>query len=195
MMTLPPRNLIVRGQANLLEQQGAQADLERIRRLFDDIENKKDLVDMSGLAEQGDGVRIFIGSENRLFSMSGSSLIVAPFKNRDEKICGCPRRHRSHPPQLCPHYSDGRLHRQTGGPSALLIFPADFRYPAHQGLILFMNSEDQLQKPRSRPMRAKFSPIPGMWKFTVLKDEVAQGKDRLLRLAADIGKSAQAHRA
>ncbi len=82
------KNLIVRGQANLLEKQGAEADLERIRRLFDDIENKKDLVEMLGLAEQGDGVRIFIGSENRLFSMSGSSLIVAPFKNRDEKIVG-----------------------------------------------------------------------------------------------------------
>ena len=82
------KNLIVRGQANLIEQQGAEADLERIRRLFEDIENKKDLVEILGLAEKAEGVRIFIGSENRLFSMSGSSLIVAPFKNKQEKIVG-----------------------------------------------------------------------------------------------------------
>jgi heat-inducible transcriptional repressor len=82
------KNLIVKGQANLLEQPGALADLERIRKLFDDIENKRDLVDILGLAEKAEGVRIFIGSENKLFSMSGSSLIVAPFKNDDEKIVG-----------------------------------------------------------------------------------------------------------
>ena len=82
------RNLIVRGQANLLDRPGAGPDVERIRHLFDDIENKKDLVEILGLAEKADGVRIFIGSENRLFSMSGSSLIVAPVKNRDEKIVG-----------------------------------------------------------------------------------------------------------
>jgi heat-inducible transcriptional repressor len=78
----------VRGQANLLDGPGPGTDVERIRRLFDDIENKKDLVEILGLAEKAEGVRIFIGSENRLFSMSGSSLIVAPFKNRDEKIVG-----------------------------------------------------------------------------------------------------------
>jgi len=82
------KNLIVKGQANLLEQPGALADLERIRKLFDDIENKRDLVDILGLAEKAEGVRIFIGSENKLFSMSGSSLIVAPFKNDEEKIVG-----------------------------------------------------------------------------------------------------------
>jgi heat-inducible transcriptional repressor len=82
------KNLIVKGQGNLLEQPGALADLERIRKLFDDIENKRDLVDILGLAEKAEGVRIFIGSENKLFSMSGSSLIVAPFKNDEEKIVG-----------------------------------------------------------------------------------------------------------
>jgi heat-inducible transcriptional repressor len=82
------KNLIVKGQANLLEQPSALADLERIRKLFDDIENKRDLVDVLGLAEKAEGVRIFIGSENKLFSMSGSSLIVAPFKNDEEKIVG-----------------------------------------------------------------------------------------------------------
>ncbi len=82
------RNLIVRGQSNLLEQPGTVSDLERIRKLFDDIENKRDLVELLGLAEKAEGVRIFIGSENRLFSMSGSSLVVAPFKNKDENIVG-----------------------------------------------------------------------------------------------------------
>lgn len=82
------KTLIVRGQANLLENATALAELERIRRLFEDIENKKELVQLLGLAEVSEGVRIFIGSENKLFSMSGSSLIMAPYKNADEKIVG-----------------------------------------------------------------------------------------------------------
>ena len=85
---LSSRNLIVKGQSNLLERPGAAEDLERIRRLFDDIENKRGLVEVLGLAEKAQGVRIFIGSENRLFSMSGSSLIVAPFRDNEEKIVG-----------------------------------------------------------------------------------------------------------
>ena len=64
------------------------ADLERIRRLFEDIENKKELVGLLGSAEQADGVRIFIGAESRMFSLAGSSLIAAPFRNEDDKIVG-----------------------------------------------------------------------------------------------------------
>ena len=56
--------------------------------LFEDIENKKELVQLLGAAEQGEGVRIFIGSENRLFSLSGSSIIVSPYRNAEEKIVG-----------------------------------------------------------------------------------------------------------
>ncbi len=82
------KTLIVRGQANLIENSTAAADLERIRKLFEDIENKKELVQLLGAAEQGEGVRIFIGSENRLFSLSGSSIIVAPYRNAEEKIVG-----------------------------------------------------------------------------------------------------------
>ena len=63
-------------------------DLERIRKLFDDIENKKELVQLLGLAEAGEGVRIFIGAENKLFSLSGSSLIISPYRNSEEKIVG-----------------------------------------------------------------------------------------------------------
>jgi heat-inducible transcriptional repressor len=82
------RNLVVRGQANLLKDVGAVEDLERIRQLFDDLESKKELVHLLGLAEKGDGVHIFIGSENNLFSLSGSSLIVAPFRDETTKVVG-----------------------------------------------------------------------------------------------------------
>jgi len=82
------KSLIVRGQANLLKDVTAQDDLERIRRLFDDLERKRDLVQLLGLSENADGVRIFIGSENKLFSLSGSSLIVAPFHDDRRKIVG-----------------------------------------------------------------------------------------------------------
>jgi heat-inducible transcriptional repressor len=82
------KSLIVRGQANLLKDVNAQEDLERIRHLFDDLERKRDLVQLLGLSESADGVRIFIGSENKLFSLSGSSLIVAPFHDERRKVVG-----------------------------------------------------------------------------------------------------------
>jgi heat-inducible transcriptional repressor len=78
--------LIVRGAANLLDEGGA--DLDRIRTLFDDLERKRDIAEFLELAEDGDGVRIFIGSENKLFSLSGSSLVVSPYMNADRKIIG-----------------------------------------------------------------------------------------------------------
>ncbi|MEM9975465.1 MAG: heat-inducible transcriptional repressor HrcA [Pseudomonadota bacterium] len=80
--------LIVRGRANLLDATETEDDLERIRTLFDDLERKRDIADFLELAEQGDGVRIFIGSENKLFSLSGSSLVVSPYMNADRKIVG-----------------------------------------------------------------------------------------------------------
>jgi heat-inducible transcriptional repressor len=82
------RKLIVRGQANLLEDLHALEDLERVRLLFDDLETKRALVDILGRAEQADGVRIFIGSENKLFSLSGSSTIVAPYHDSAGRIVG-----------------------------------------------------------------------------------------------------------
>jgi heat-inducible transcriptional repressor len=82
------QNLIVRGQANLLKDVSGLENLERIRQLLADFETKRDLVQLLGLAERGDGVHIFIGSENKLFSLSGSSLIVAPFKDERHKIVG-----------------------------------------------------------------------------------------------------------
>ena len=80
--------LIVRGQANLLEDLKAVEDLERIRLLFSDLETKKDVIDLLARAEQGEGVRIFIGSENKLFSLSGSSMIAAPFRDSQQRIVG-----------------------------------------------------------------------------------------------------------
>ena len=80
--------LIVRGMSNLIGDVKALEDLERIRLLFDDLETKKDIVQLLGLAEQGEGVRIFIGSENKLFSLSGSSLVVAPFRDAGDKVIG-----------------------------------------------------------------------------------------------------------
>ena len=83
----PYERLIVRGRANLLSQPEA-ADLERIRDLFDDLERKRDIAEFLELADEGQGVRIFIGSENKLFSLSGSSLVVSPYMNADRKIIG-----------------------------------------------------------------------------------------------------------
>ncbi len=83
----PFERLIVRGTANLLDQ-AATDDLERIRHLFDDLERKRDIVNMLELTEAGQGVRIFIGSENKLFSLSGSSLVVSPYMNANRRIIG-----------------------------------------------------------------------------------------------------------
>jgi heat-inducible transcriptional repressor len=80
--------LIVRGRANLLERAEDAAELERIRQLFDDLERKRDLAQLLDLAEGGEGVRVFIGAENKLFSLSGSALVVAPYMNADRKIIG-----------------------------------------------------------------------------------------------------------
>ncbi len=79
--------LIVRGHSNLLD--GAtDHDVDRIRGLFDELERKRDIAEFLELADEGDGVRIFIGSENKLFSLSGSSLVVSPYMNADRKIIG-----------------------------------------------------------------------------------------------------------
>lgn len=82
------RNLIVRGQSRLLDDLRAVEDVERIRLLFEELESKKGFIHLLDLAEKAEGVRIFIGSENNLFSLSGSSLIVAPFQDQNRKIVG-----------------------------------------------------------------------------------------------------------
>jgi heat-inducible transcriptional repressor len=85
---LAGRSLIVRGRANLLRDEQATADLVRVQHLFDDLEQARELVQFLDLAKAGESVRIFIGSENPLFSLSGSSLIVAPYMNAERKVVG-----------------------------------------------------------------------------------------------------------
>lgn len=82
------QSLIIRGQAKLLENVEAAEDLERIRLLFDDIERKRELIALMDKARDADGVRLFIGAENPLFSLSGSSVIVAPYMNSEQEIVG-----------------------------------------------------------------------------------------------------------
>lgn len=82
------RKLIVRGQAHLLEDLKALEDLERVRLLFDDLEARREVVDLLGRAELAEGVRIFIGSENKLFSLSGSSTIIAPYSDSSGRVVG-----------------------------------------------------------------------------------------------------------
>jgi heat-inducible transcriptional repressor len=80
--------LIVRGRSNLLKSEAEEEELERIKTLFDDLERKRDIAEFLELADEGAGVRIFIGSENKLFSLSGSSLVVSPYMNAERKIVG-----------------------------------------------------------------------------------------------------------
>ncbi|OXT01924.1 heat-inducible transcriptional repressor HrcA [Notoacmeibacter marinus] len=80
--------LIVRGRSNLLGTLQDEHDLSIMRHLFDDLERKENLVQLLDLAEEGSGVRIFIGSENRLFSLSGSSLVVAPYRDGANRVVG-----------------------------------------------------------------------------------------------------------
>ncbi|HRP09645.1 MAG TPA: heat-inducible transcriptional repressor HrcA [Terricaulis sp.] len=82
------RSLIVRGRANLLHDHEAAADLELARRLFDDLEKTRELIEVLDMAKAGEAVRVFIGSENPLFSLSGSSLIVAPYMNAERRVVG-----------------------------------------------------------------------------------------------------------
>ena len=82
------RALIVRGRANLLSDPQAMADLERVRMLFDDLEQKEQLIGLLDLVRDAEGVRIFIGAETRLFSLSGSAVIAAPYMSGRQKVLG-----------------------------------------------------------------------------------------------------------
>ncbi len=79
--------LIVRGQANLLDET-ALSDLERVRQLLDDLENKQSIAELLESAREAEATRIFIGSENRLFALSGSSVIASPYRDREGKVVG-----------------------------------------------------------------------------------------------------------
>ncbi|MXO72190.1 heat-inducible transcriptional repressor HrcA [Alteraurantiacibacter buctensis] len=81
------RVLIVRGQANLLDE-SALSDIERVRSLLDDLENKQSIADLLDSAREANATRIFIGAENRLFALSGSSVIAAPYRDREGRVVG-----------------------------------------------------------------------------------------------------------
>lgn len=83
-----PGQLIISGHANLLGDLDAADDLDHIRQLFGELEAKENFMKLLDLTEEGDGVRIFIGSESKLFSLSGSSVIVAPYKNNEQRVVG-----------------------------------------------------------------------------------------------------------
>ena len=85
---LEDRALIVRGRANLLEEAGASEDLERVRLLFEDLEQKEQLIGLLDGVRDGQGVRIFIGAETRLFSLSGSAVIAAPYMTGSQRVLG-----------------------------------------------------------------------------------------------------------
>ncbi|MCY4541707.1 MAG: heat-inducible transcriptional repressor HrcA [Rhodobacteraceae bacterium] len=80
--------LVVRGRSKLLDEKERQIDIEMVQRLFDDLERKQDIIDFLHLVQEGTGVRIFIGSENKLFSLSGSTLVAAPYIDSDNSIIG-----------------------------------------------------------------------------------------------------------
>jgi len=79
--------LIIRGQANLLDE-AALGDIERVRSLLDDLENKQSVAELLERARKADATRIFIGAENRLFALSGSSVIASPYRDREGKVVG-----------------------------------------------------------------------------------------------------------
>ncbi len=79
--------LIVRGQANLIDQ-AAAADLERVRQLLEELEGKEEIARLLDSARAGQGMKIFIGSENKLFALSGSSVIAAPYRDGEGKVVG-----------------------------------------------------------------------------------------------------------
>ena len=128
----------MRGHANLLEDLHALEDLERVRLLFDDLETKRGVIDLLGRAESAEGVRIFIGSENKLFSLSGSSTIIAPYSDAAGQYRRGFRRDRADPAQLCPRDPDGglcRAHRQPAVGrltlTGLMGWRLIFRRPKH----------------------------------------------------------------
>ena len=82
------KNLLVRGHSHLLDNLNAMEDLERIRLLFEDLDRKKEMISLLSQAEEGDGVKIFIGAETSLFSLSGSSVIISPYKDSDQQVVG-----------------------------------------------------------------------------------------------------------
>ncbi len=82
------RVLIVHGRANLLNDKDVNADLDRVRELFEVMDRRQSLIEILDSTSDGEGVRMFIGSENKLFPLSGSSVIISPYMNADRRVIG-----------------------------------------------------------------------------------------------------------
>ena len=80
--------IFLHGQSKLLKDEIISKDLDQIRQLFDDIENKTTFIDILENAGRAKGVQIFIGSKNFLFKHSGLSMVMAPYKNKKQEIVG-----------------------------------------------------------------------------------------------------------
>ncbi len=80
--------LIVRGLSNLLNDASVASEIDNVRMIFDDLERKRDLAQVLDLTDQGEGVRVFIGAESKLFSHSGSALVISPYMNESRQIVG-----------------------------------------------------------------------------------------------------------
>lgn len=85
---LGERKLIVRGRSNLLNDSDIKIDIERVRILFDELEKKRDLIQVLDAAKAGEAVKLFIGAENPLFALSGSALIAAPYMDVQNRVIG-----------------------------------------------------------------------------------------------------------
>ena len=107
-------SLIIRGHAKLLDDVAALDDLERVRRLFEMLDSQETLVKLVDLAQEAGGVQIFIGAENELFSHAGCSMIIAPYRNSEERVIRRRRRDRPHAHELWADYTHGRLYRAGG---------------------------------------------------------------------------------
>lgn len=79
--------MVVRGQANLLDE-AALSDIERVRQLLDELESAEAIARVLDAAREAQATRIFIGSENRLFSLSGSSVIASPWRDSEGRVVG-----------------------------------------------------------------------------------------------------------
>jgi heat-inducible transcriptional repressor len=81
-------SLIVRGQARLLSDVTQIERLAAIQSLFERLEAQETMLRLLELAEQSDGVRIFIGAESDVFATSGVAMVVAPARNEAGRIVG-----------------------------------------------------------------------------------------------------------
>jgi hypothetical protein len=100
------RSLIVRGRANLLDDPRIRReDLDRVRGLFAELETSENLLNVLDTARDAAGVRLFIGSENPLFSLSGSAMIVAPYMDAEPQDRGSAGRDRADAAELCARHS------------------------------------------------------------------------------------------